>query len=374
MNIQKTLGALCLAILLTSCNGNGVSPQLSSGTVPNVRTAALSKSAGIQVTEIAVPTAPMVLAVGPNGAVYFGNAQSAGGGGNLYRYSNGAFVQTTPWVCPYLCGGSGVTAIDAAYRRTVVWASTYQDEGHSFPYTRVEFGGSGGTATTSQALSFKVGWIQSIVTSHTGRLWLGGTGESPNTAPAGYPAELPYYSYQSFASLILANGPRKHVWAVVAGYAGAKVNTIFEFSPSGSALNRFPLPAGTVIAASNDGSIGNTFMADAHHLWFADAGHNAIGEMTPSGHLTEHSIPTPNSGVGGVALAADGSVWFIENANKIGRLSRRGRITEYTLPTPGFLTGVAANPKAPGCNPRVLWVGEINSSGPNPANLVEVTY
>ena len=47
-------------------------------------------------------------------------------------------------------------------------------------------------------------------------------------------------------------------------------------------------------------------------------------------------IPTPDSYPEAVAVAPDGHVWFTEKqANKIGRLAPSGHITEHPVPTTG---------------------------------------
>jgi virginiamycin B lyase len=43
-----------------------------------------------------------------------------------------------------------------------------------------------------------------------------------------------------------------------------------------------------------------------------------VGKVTPSGVVTEYSMPTANSGPTGIAAGADGNIWFAEyNVSKV---------------------------------------------------------
>ena len=67
-------------------------------------------------------------------------------------------------------------------------------------------------------------------------------------------------------------------------------------------------------------------------MWFAAAGTNAIGRITPSGQVTEFPIPTPESIPNEITAGPDGNLWFTEEkADKIGRITPSGEITEFPL-------------------------------------------
>lgn len=74
------------------------------------------------------------------------------------------------------------------------------------------------------------------------------------------------------------------------------------------------------------------------NLWFDDFGGDKIGRITPSGALTEFSLPShrenPNgSGPYAVAVGPDGALWFTEAMGmRIGRITVDGRIMDYKLP------------------------------------------
>jgi virginiamycin B lyase len=56
--------------------------------------------------------------------------------------------------------------------------------------------------------------------------------------------------------------------------------------------------------------------------------------MTPTGTITQFSIPTANAGASHITYGSSGVLWFTEtNANKIGRITTTGSITEYVIPT-----------------------------------------
>ena len=92
------------------------------------------------------------------------------------------------------------------------------------------------------------------------------------------------------------------------------------------------------------GTLGAKIRADAAPFGVAVAPDGAVWATLPStdqllriapdGNTTAFDVPTRRSGLGDVAVAADGSVYFLETiANKIGRLAG-GRFEEFALPTP----------------------------------------
>jgi virginiamycin B lyase len=92
------------------------------------------------------------------------------------------------------------------------------------------------------------------------------------------------------------------------------------------------------------GTLGQKVPADAPPFGVAIAPDGAVWATLPSsdqllriapdGNTTAFDVPTRASGLGDVAVAADGSVYFLETtANKIGRLAG-GRFEEFAVPTP----------------------------------------
>ena len=68
-------------------------------------------------------------------------------------------------------------------------------------------------------------------------------------------------------------------------------------------------------------------------VWATLQNANKLLRITPTGEKTAFEVPTRASGLGDVAVGADGGVWFLEiAANKIGRFAG-GRFEEYAVPT-----------------------------------------
>ena len=58
------------------------------------------------------------------------------------------------------------------------------------------------------------------------------------------------------------------------------------------------------------------------NLWFTEIVGNHIGRISPSGSISEFSIPTSNSKPYGIAKGLDHQLWFTEElGNKIGRIT-----------------------------------------------------
>jgi streptogramin lyase len=127
-------------------------------------------------------------------------------------------------------------------------------------------------------------------------------------------------------------------------------------------VTNFPIPlVGLVepqgIATGPDGN-----------LWFAESGADRIGRMTPSGVLTEFSLPETSppgsvdlpsrygSTVGPTVITTgpDGALWFVGQPGEAGRITTSGTVTEYPVPDvpasdgsaayPPTLTAIAAGP------------------------------
>ena len=80
-------------------------------------------------------------------------------------------------------------------------------------------------------------------------------------------------------------------------------------------------------------------------VWATLPGTNELLRIAPDGSMTRFEVPTRNSGLGDIAAAPNGALYFIEmSANKIGRIAG-GKIEEFALPTPrAGLTALAVAP------------------------------
>jgi streptogramin lyase len=129
-------------------------------------------------------------------------------------------------------------------------------------------------------------------------------------------------------------GPDGNVWFTVRAFGESKICRI---TPAGAnqafgAYGQLSDPAG--IAAGPDGNI-----------WFAEGSGSRISRITPSGTITQFSLPAGSLPVGIVAGLED-DLWFTESAgNKIGRITTSGVITEFSIPTRASIpTWIARGP------------------------------
>jgi virginiamycin B lyase len=145
-------------------------------------------------------------------------------------------------------------------------------------------------------------------------------------------------------------------------------NKIGRMSPRGD-VQEFALPQGS-------GVVENITAGPDGNIWFSESiGHgrqdfvgvDKIAKMTPSGHVTEFSLPFPGQGprdvtfkgVLGLAPGSDGNVWFVEGtypiAAIIGRITPAGQFTEF--PVAGDSSSLEALTTGPDGN---VWFIDVN--------------
>ncbi len=173
-------------------------------------------------------------------------------------------------------------------------------------------------------------WFTDSRTGKIGRITPEGT--ITEFAVPSPPATANYANYYR-----IVRGPDGNLWF-------NEENKIGRMSPRGD-VQEFALPQGSgVVANITAGPDGN--------IWFSESiGHgrqdfvgvDKIAKMTPSGHVTEFSLPFPGQGprdvtfkgVLGLAPGSDGNVWFVEGtypiAAIIGRITPAGQFTEFTV-------------------------------------------
>jgi virginiamycin B lyase len=135
----------------------------------------------------------------------------------------------------------------------------------------------------------------------------------------------------------LAVGPDEAVWFAESTLASVTrlqdgrftrhvVSTLTTTAPADSA----PF----AVAVAPDGAV-----------WASLPNADKLLRIAPDGAAAAFDLPTRRGGLSDIAIAADGSVYFIATtANKIGRYAA-GRFEEYTVPTPlAGLTGLAVAP------------------------------
>ncbi len=211
------------------------------------------------------------------------------------------------------------------------------------------------------------GSLGAIATGPEGSIWVDQQSYSPYAPRTGVIERMSlnglltgYYPLSlGVIPLDLERGVGGDMW-----YTGARVIpdnepfTIGQITPAG-AITEFPITVGTPRPYAESEYTGPTSIAQGSdgNMWFTDQYRNSegrrfVGRITASGSITEFWIPIgrradlPETSVpGGIALGADGSMWFTDDGtntagrNLIGRITTSGVITEYPIPTPGSMPG-----------------------------------
>jgi streptogramin lyase len=133
----------------------------------------------------------------------------------------------------------------------------------------------------------------------------------------------------------IAAGPDGNIWVAVSGGGGGRPDWILRVTPSGQ-ITRFS--AGERPPDQGQFGTGPDSIAPGPdgNMWFTEFWTNRIGRLTPSGDLTEFSIPTPDSGARGIVAGRDGNMWFAEDNRarpSVARITTGGTITEFPITT-----------------------------------------
>jgi len=132
-----------------------------------------------------------------------------------------------------------------------------------------------------------------------------------------------------------------------------EISGYYEFS---AALLTLPGGVQTLSTGNSLSDIVALTSAPSGALWFADFGTDRVGEVTPSGQLTQFPDGSAFGGLSDLAVASDGTVWFCLQNGLIGRLGTDGRLTQLALPSP------AANPDGIAAGPGgTIWVTEAGA-------------
>src|SRR5579883_2062594 len=171
-------------------------------------------------------------------------------------------------------------------------------------------------------------------------LFLVGCGQ--NTSPAPAP---PRVTITEFALPMPNSGP----YGMVLGPDGALWFTeqgTFQGNPPQ------PMPAGRIGRITPTGSITEFTLpkpsSQPHsivagpddNLWFTENGENQIGRITPTGTITEFPTRIPNSYPDGITGGPDGNLWSTGLAYSVGRITPTGIVTSFPIPSsdPGNIT------------------------------------
>lgn len=140
---------------------------------------------------------------------------------------------------------------------------------------------------------------------------------------------------------------------------------------------------GIIPAAANPTFIAACVLGPDGNEYFVDNANARAGQITPLGVVNMTATPTAGSGPVGIAVGADGNIWYVErNVAKIVRVSTTGWPTptqkEYGVPAgddPDFISpGPDGNlyytNTPPGATPRI---GEVSGSSPDLGGTISVT-
>jgi virginiamycin B lyase len=91
-------------------------------------------------------------------------------------------------------------------------------------------------------------------------------------------------------------------------------------------------------------------------MWFTECNTAKIGRISPSGQVTEISLPGPSLGGTGLTSTPGQTLWVADPAGSADRLTPAGAVTQLALPGAGsHPNGIAAGPA------RTIWVTETGT-------------
>jgi streptogramin lyase len=197
-----------------------------------------------------------------------------------------------------------------------------------------------------------------IIAGPDGNLWIteNGTNRIGRMTPAGVITEftisttIPVTADNPSGSSLprfIRNGPDGNLWFTefgankVARITPAGVITEYPVpttvtpSPAIKLVGIPPKPTSNVLGSSQPRGLVTGPDGD---LWFGEFAADKIGRLDPTtGTITEFPVPTDNSIPFGITGGPDGNLWFAENnAGKFGVITTNGFVVaEFTVPTPG---------------------------------------
>jgi streptogramin lyase len=188
--------------------------------------------------------------------------------------------------------------------------------------------------------------LQGITSGRDGNVWFVDVGNTTvgRVTPAGVITEFPVPG-TGVGPEGIVGAPDGSIWMVAPVDSQLRIasrsrttDLILKISPQG-VVTRFPLAG----AVDPDGI---TWGPDGN-IWFTEQAVGKVGRMTPSGHVTEFSLPPPgpaarraggfsNSSPKGIVTGPDHNLWIVESVgpgSAIARMTTSGHVTEYPLAT-----------------------------------------
>lgn len=182
--------------------------------------------------------------------------------------------------------------------------------------------------------------ISDITTAKDGALWLA---DNANAAQVVYRAStsglLAIVKLPPTGQLNgVAAGPDGSIWFTASIY-GAETRgpgRLIRVFPDG-AVRRYMI-------TGPDADVQGIAVAANGDVWFAEGESGAVGCRQPNGKFTTFRLPDPKSYPTRVAIGNDGSMWFVEEmARRVGHLDSNHRLREFSLTRHAGLTDLAVD-------------------------------
>lgn len=182
---------------------------------------------------------------------------------------------------------------------------------------------------------------------------------SPSSFAASAASSVTVHLSSGWCPNWVQSGPLNRIYATARYCGGAPYPThdslLYVITTAGTIVCKFVLANNSFPQRLATGSDRN--------LWVLEPNVNKIARVTPTGVVTQFSVPTPGATLVGITPGADGALWFTEySGNKIGRITTSGHFTEYSLPNPnsgpgGIVTCTTNCPPHGG-----VWFTEFNTN------------
>lgn len=127
----------------------------------------------------------------------------------------------------------------------------------------------------------------------------------------------------------IGKGPDGNLW-----FSQPSTNKVGRITPSGE-VTEFSVPV-SPHASSGGGEPGAITAGPDGNLWLVMGNGGQIDRITPLGEVTPFTAEEGSDTIGGIAVGSDGNLWFAEwGENKIGRATTDGQVTAFAIPTDG---------------------------------------
>ena len=101
----------------------------------------------------------------------------------------------------------------------------------------------------------------------------------------------------------------------------AKANPLPPKLASGGVVE-YPVPnpslPGSGCSGCGTASLSGIAAGPDGNVWYFDVGQNLVGRVTPSGSITQFSVPATGAGSEGIVGAPDGNVWMVARGSMKG--------------------------------------------------------